>query len=714
MDIKSFFKLINRYKWLLILVPITAVTVTYFLVQNLPQQFKSNVQISTGLLDPTKAVITDQSVDLFKVNQQFSSITEKLIMKKSLDLLSYSLILHDLENPSKKFKKYSERVDSLNQEQRQDVIALYRDKLLSRSLLTVNDDKGKYKLFSIAASMGYMDWIIMKKLDVSHNDNSDYIDIAYTSENPDLSAFLVNTLATEFISSYTNDIHNNEANSNELLDSIVARKKAYMDSKNAALSSFKMSNGVINLPDQAGAVTSEITRYESQRTDISSKIDQDEAALSAINSKLRMGDSDNPGSTRNDNTALVNLRTQLQAANNYLVDHPTNIAGRRRLDSITRLLSAAREQNTNDNILDPRASKQSLVSQKNSFEISLASLKASFKTIDAQLTSLRSQYNKMMPYDANIQNMQREAELATKEYTDALDGYNKSKNIQSVSGFHMQIDQKGMPGNPEPSKRILYLAGAGIGSFALCLAFLLAVFALDNSVTTLRQLERATKAKSIGGLNTISGNERNIREIWNDKSGNQNYEIYRDLLRALRFEISNQMDAENKKILGITSLVTGEGKTLIAYGLAYAFAMTGKKILLIADELPVVKSDSKSLAKSQNFDTFLIKKEINTEDLITVLNKNMVQSSLLESQSFKSLQAGFDSLRADFDMVIIDVNSLHNMNIAKEWLLFTEMNVAVFSYGRTMGENDHELANYIKNKPGFIGWIMNKMELPKK
>jgi hypothetical protein len=92
----------------------------------------------------------------------------------------------------------------------------------------------------------------------------------------------------------------------------------------------------------------------------------------------------------------------------------------------------------------------------------------------------------------------------------------------------------------------------------------------------------------------------------------------------------------------------------------------------------------------------------------------MVQNSLLESQSFKSLQAGFDLLRADFDMVIIDVNSLHNMNIAKEWLLFTEMNVAVFSSGRSMNETDMELANYIKNKPGFIGWIMNKMELPKK
>ena len=131
-------------------------------------------------------------------------------------------------------------------------------------------------------------------------------------------------------------------------------------------------------------------------------------------------------------------------------------------------------------------------------------------------------------------------------------------------------------------------------------------------------------------------------------------------------------------------MVAGEGKTLIAYGLAYAFAMTGKKILLIADELPVVKSESQEIAKSQNFETFLVKKEISTEDLITILSKNMVKNSLLESQSAKSLLVGFEKLRAEFDLIIIDVNSLHDMNIAKEWLLFTEKNVAVFEAGRSL------------------------------
>jgi len=712
MDIKSFFKLIKKYKWLLILVPVVAVTITYFLVQNLPKQYKSNAEIATGLLDPSKKVISDESVDLFKVNQQISGIMEKMTRKKSINLLSYNLILHDLEEPQKRFRKYSEKIDSLNWNQRKEVIALYKDKLASKSLLTLNDDKGKYKLNSIVESMGYGEEAIRKKLDVSHADNSDFITVEYTSENPDLSAYVVNTLSSGFIDDYMSDLNVNENNSIGVLDSLVKKKEQVMNQKTAELSAFKRANGVLNLSEQASAINDQITKYEGQKADLLLQIDQDQAALNVIKTKLNGGDPDVAGNTRTDNLELISIRNQLQAASNNYVDRPT-VANRRKVDSLTNLLNNKRNQSTGDNVVNPLASRQDLLTKKSTLDVALGSAKASFKAIDAELTSLRAKFNSMVPYDADIQNKERDAELATKDYTTSLDSYNASKTIQNVSGFHLQIDQIGLPGNAEPSKRVIFLAGAGVGSFALTLGFLLILFVMDTSITTLRQLEKVTKSKTIGALNKINGGERHIREIWNDKSGNQNVEIFRDLLRALRFEIRNKMETDNKKILGITSLVSGEGKTFIAYGLAYAFAMTGKKILLITDVLPVIKSDSKELANSQDFEVFLVKKEIHTEDLITILNKNMVQNSLLESQSIKNLQNGFEVLKKEFDMIIIDINSLHNMNIAKEWLLFTETNIAVFEAGRSLDENDMELVNYIKNKPDFIGWIMNKMEFQK-
>lgn len=710
MDIKALLKLVNRYKWILILVPLVTVTITYFLVQKLPKQYKSTVDISTGLLDPTKKVISDQTVDFFRISQQFNSIMEKMKMKRIINLVSYDLIIHDLESPQHRFKKYSEKIDSLSHEQKQEVLALYKQKQASRSILALSDDKGKYKLYSIVESMWYGEEALRGQLDITHAENSDLIKVEYTSDNPDLSAYVVNTLAKEFIADYTYDVNANEANSNQLLDSLVTSKKASLDKATADLSSFKIARGVTDLPEQAAAVNGQIEKARSDKADIQLKIDQNQAALDEINNQLKSSDPGISGSSKSDNRELVNLITQQRVAQSVYVDHPTT-ANRYKLDSLTSALNVKRDQNSNDNILNPQANKQALYTQRTQLLVTLKSLKASFRIIDSQLATYSAQFSRMMPYGGELQNKQSTVEQANKDYTDALARYNNSKVIQNVNGFRLQIDQAGLPGNALPSKRAIYLAGAGFGSLALSLGFIMLMFSLDHSVNDLRQLERATKSKAIGALNMIQGNERYIKEIWNDKSGNQNYEIHRDLIRSLRFEISNAMDADGSKILGITSLFAGDGKTLIAYGLAYAFAMTGKKILLIADELPIVVSESQQIAKSQNFETFLIKKEISTEDLITILSKNMVKNSLLESQSAKSLLIGFEKLRTEFDLIIIDVNSLHDMNIAKEWLLFTEKNVAVFEAGKSISENDIEFVNYIKKKPGFVGWILNKMKV---
>ncbi len=708
MDIKSFLKTLNKYKLVVIFVVITTVTVTYFFVKNLPKQYKSNVEISTGLLDPTKKVISNETVDFFKISQQFNSIMEKMEMKKTINLLSYRLILHDLQLPQKKFKKYSKQIDSLSRQQKQAVISLYQQKLAFKALLTLNDDKGSYKLYSIIESMGYGEEDLRKKLDINHKDNSDLITIEYVSGNPELSAYVVNTLASEFIRSYSADVSNNANNSNELLDSLVKKKKAIMDEKTAQLSSFKKASGVLNLSEQASAVNAQIITYQAQQANMLSKIDQDVAAINTINSKLRNNDTDISGSSVADNRELINLTTQLQTANSNVIGGINVTVNRRRADSLRRLLDDKRIKNSNDNIIDPRVSRQSLVNQKNNLEISLAQEKGSLRAINVELSKLKAQFSSMVPYDADIQNYQNAADLATKDYTSSFDAYNESKTSQNINGFQLNIEQMGLPGNPEPSKRTIYVAGSGFGSLILCLGVLLIISATDNSINSISQLESVTQSKVLGALSKIEGNERHIREIWNDKSGNKSFETYRKLLRSMRFEINDNMNNEHTEIIGITSLFPGEGKTFVAYSLTYAFAMTGKKVLLIADELPVVESAEKGLVLSQNFETFLVKKEIVTEDLITVLNKSMVQSSLLESQTIENLHVGFEKLRKEFDIILIDVNNLQDINIAKEWLLFTDKNIAIFEAGKNIQNSDMHLVKYLKEKPGFLGWILNK------
>jgi succinoglycan biosynthesis transport protein ExoP len=712
MDIKSFLRLLNRYKWLLIIVPVLVALVTYYFTKNLPKQYSSEVRISTGLLDPSKKLISTETTDFFKISQQFSNIIEKLKAKKITNLLSYNLMIHDLQGPDKAFRSYSKQLDSLSTDQKNELLSLLKDKLSKKNILTLGDNNGKYRVYDIIGSMGYSEEALTDKIEISHVENSDYIDIAFQSENPDLSAYVVNTLASEFISNYSADINTNQNASIVLLDSLLQRKEQLMNEKNIALSNFKRTKGVLNLNEQSATVYSQISEYEAQRAQALRLIQSNQGAIAIIEGKLRGSDPYVKGSSRNDNQEIIRLKKQLEIANANYIDNNFNPRDQRKIDSLSRILSEKSATNIDENVLDPRTSKQNLVQQKLSLEIALQQAKSSIRTLDNQLSTLRARYQSMVPYDADIQNYEREADLATKDYMAALDIYNNNRTKQKM-GLQLEIDQAGLPGNPEPSKEILYTAGAGFGSLVLCLSFLFLLFVADSSIVTLGQLELSTKSKALGQINFVEGSEKSIRSIWADKSGNANYDTFKDLLRSFRFEVGHKMDADGSKILGITSLVDGEGKTFISYSLAYAFAMTGKKILLIADDQPVIKSDSKALSTSQNFQKFLIKKEIHVEDLITFMNKNTEKESLLEIQNINNLKAGFEVLRREFDLIIIDINSLSDMNITKEWLLFAEKTICVYESGRAMKDGDKKNVEYIKKHPGFAGWVLNKYRFEK-
>lgn len=710
MNINSYLKRIFRYKWALILIPVACVIITYFLVQNLPKEYSSEVQISTGLLDPSKKIISDENVDFFKVSQQFSNIIERMKMKKIINLLSYNLILHDLERPSHAFRNYSEKIDSLNNSDKLEVVKLIRQKLQDKSILTPVDNKGRYKLYDIVGSMGYDEESLRKNLEITHADLSDFINIGFVSEDPELSAYVVNTMASVFIADYSTGVNMNQNNSIALLDSLLKKKEAVMNEKNAALSAFKRTKGVLNLGEQSATVYGQISQYEAQRAQALKEIQANQGAISIIEGKIRGNDPYVRGSNRSDNRDIIRLKGQLEAANARWIDGGFKAKDQKTIDSITQILNARGISNADENVLDPRASKQSLVQQKISLEVAMQQAKSSIKSLDRELSTLRARYASMVPFDADIQNYERDADLATKDYMAALDRYNNTRTEQNI-GLKLTIDQVGLPGLPEPSKKIIYLALAGILSFLVVLSVVLVSAVLDSSLNSSEQLTLATDFPVLGTLNYLNKSERSIREIWKHEDHNS-YGIYKDSIRSLRFEIAKRMINDSQNILGVTSLRPQEGKTYFAYNLAYAFARIGNKVLLIGEE-PKASNESNTaeLVKSQNFQSFLIKKEIVAEDLITILNKNGADTSILEIQNEKSIKAGFDVLKKQFDFIIIDINSMSDTNIAKEWLSFTEKNVAIFEAGKTIDNIEKSHIKYLKDQGGFMGWILNKVQL---
>jgi succinoglycan biosynthesis transport protein ExoP len=711
MDIKSFLKLLNRYKWILILIPLVATVVTYFLVKQLPKTYSSEAKIATGIVDPSKKVAGAPQVDYFQMSQEFNNIIEKMKMRKIISILSYNLILHDLENPSGTFKPYSEKLDSVSAPERKKLIELYRRNLQAKVPLSPAENKGQFKLYDIINSMGYGEVALNKNLEIVHPDNSDFIDVKFVSNNPLLSAFVVNTLSNEFIRNYGIDVNFNQGQNNQVLDSMLQVKEKDMNAKNLALKDFKMKNGVLNLDKQSQLVYAQITAAEDKKAQVVGNIQANQSAIANIESRLRSNDPNMGKNVVRDNAAILNIRSQLEIANRRYVDGNFKPEDKKRIDSLSNIQIALSSNNSDKYIVDPRESRQGLLAQKYVLETTVAQLTGSVRSIDAELATARSKYDAMVPFDANIQNYTRDADMATKDYLEALNRINTTQTQQNM-GLKLQIAQVGLPGLPEKSKTIVFTVLSGVATFAICFAILLALFITDSTINTTQQLAYATQSRIVGSLNLITEGDKSIKSIWENTGTNNSYNIHKELLRSLRFEVNDLLAADDSKILGITSLVAGEGKTFVAANLAYAYAMTGKKILLIGGEQAApVLSDSKQLARTQNFETFLVNREITVDDLITKLSKVDHHKSLLEIQNERNLRSGFDVLKKQFDIIIIDIESLTDINIAKEWLSFTEKSLAVFGAGRSLTEADKDLVVFLKKQPGFIGWVINKVRL---
>src|SRR5690606_26363933 len=153
-DIKGLLAYFWRYKWLIVSIPIICVGITFFLVKDLPQKYKSTTQLATGITDRFKEIVSGGQLDYFRVNQQFGNVMEVMQSKRVIDILSYRLILHDLQHIDAPLTPIPTQLVELTDAERGEVVALYQSMLTRGELITPRIN-GEYPLFDYFTLMGY-------------------------------------------------------------------------------------------------------------------------------------------------------------------------------------------------------------------------------------------------------------------------------------------------------------------------------------------------------------------------------------------------------------------------------------------------------------------------------------------------------------------------------------------------------------------------------
>jgi|GEM_PF-457177 len=721
-NLKDFLKYLQGYKWVIVIVPTICLAFTYFFVKTLPKTYKSEALISTGVTQQfQQAVVANgQSMDNFKLNQQFGNILEIMRSKRLLNGLSYKLIIHDLKNEAVAFKPYGPLVQKMSKVERQEAINAYTSMLINGAAISISDNEGKLKLYDILNESGYDAQSILKNLLMYRNGESDFIKVEYSSNNSALSAYVVNNLSNDFIDYYLDLGLSSQRKSIAFLDTLVKEKQAELTNKNQELSSSSVKVAEAMVSQKALEINQQrLIDIQTQRAQILRSISAIEGSITEVNRKLSGAGGyirqDNGG----ENAMIINLDDQIAAANQQYSNSNFKREFKNKIDSLQKIklrYITSNSGSTNSTVL-----KQELINQKIKLETDLASAKSSLSTTERQLNAISMQSGSgdgLLSVRTNNQEvMLKKADLASKEYNDAQALYEQN-SIYAKTMPRMTLAEPGLQGPAEPSKNMLYLGFSGISGLLTVLLALFISFILHPKISTAAQLQNVTKQRILGSLNMIADKNKDLRDIWKNTDDIKDYTTYKDLLRSLRFELCEELMGDNK-VLGITSLSKSEGKTFLANSLAYAMAMMGKNVLLICDNESDLLSvlTNKSTAQKQKFDneqkfeSFLVRKEIQIEDKITILKTNPANNSLLEVMDGKSLLAGFGILKETFDLIVIDIDSSHDMFKVKEWLMFCDKFISVFEAGNNIKSEDLSFIEYLAKQKNYLGWVLNKTKL---
>jgi len=708
MELSSYFSLVNKYKYVIIAVVLAAIAASYFLVKKLPEEYISSTQIATGIVDASKHLLdkdANPTAQQEEVNREFNNLTEILKLKKLIDNVSYQLIIHDLSSPTP-FRKLNHQFKDLSQPAIEHALVVYRAKLQNGEPLSLYD-KDENGLHELLISMKYDERSLRKDLDIERDAESDFISVTFSSENPQLSAFVVNALCKEFLNYYTVNVQQSETNAINFLANQVTKKRNTLNDKKDSLQQYKIKNGILNLDEQSKLIYAQILNYDDKKQLAEKDIAAYDGAIHNIDNRFNPKDRQYIESTISQyNQAITNTTDQLHTLNDEYVHSGFNPKYKVALDSLQKQLTDQINNGSDKYISDPRIAKDDLVKQKMTLEVTRDLAKYSVQSIDKVLNSLNAQKARLVPFDAIVKTYEFDINIASQEYLDALNKYNA---ISLQSNFSVKLSQvePASASSAEPSKKMLLIALSGFASLFLCLLVLFVLFYLDDTIKEPVDLVNKTQLPLLGSLNMISGAKPDLKKLW-DVENRQRMQEYKELLRSVRFEIDQELKGE--KVLGITSLGPGEGKTLVATSLAYSYSAINKKVLLIDGNFSNPTLSKTIQPKVFVEDYFRTSSYIERDNsAISVIGNRGGDITLLEINDEKNILQEFNDLRSRYDIILIDLPPLDSLNQSKEWILFTNKVIAVYEANRVITRSHSQYIDYLKHLHNkFSGWVLNK------
>ncbi len=468
-----------------------------------------------------------------------------------------------------------------------------------------------------------------------------------------------------------------------------------VDSK---VENIKVSHGMVDVSSQANTYVAGRTQAEQQLEDIIIKkqaiaylkqtVQEQHSGRHQMMAGIGIADPVVNALIGQYNTLVQKLETQdLPLSNPFRIQAESEIANLRK-----RIIDAS------DKVL---ASLE--IAQKNAARNAseFSSLIRSVPSIDRSITDVKREYNVLQSMYLMLYQKGVENEIALYAAS------NKSKEI--VAPYYEQT-----PVTPVPNTTYTMLLMMGV----LIPAGVLATRELlNNKILNEREIEQLTSVPVIGSVSKA-------RENTDIVTGERVRTGIAEQFRLIRANLEFMNAADRKKVIMITSSMSGEGKTFISINLALTLALAGKRVIVMEFDLRKPKiSERLNLSREGGISGYLagmteieqVIKPSGIHENLFVANCGPVPPNPGELLLLPKNEALISGLQQLFDIIVIDTAPVGMVSDALTLSRFAGVNLFVTRQGHTIKEQVRMLDGlYKEGKVRNAAIVFNGVEHQKR
>ncbi len=693
MDLYRAFKLIIKYFWLLVTVPIIAGGLMFFATRTESREFTSKATIYTGLTSGYSIESQAGSkVDYFATSAAFDNMLNILKSKNVLEETGLRLFIQammlDEPNPRIISQASYAKLQKITPDEVKALIVKNNPEETYRRLMEYkkqSSDNFIYELLNLTHKHYSVE--ALSKVSAKRVQGSDLLEISFKSDDPGITYQTLIMIIDVFFKVHSGLKLAQTSTVVDYFEKQLENSWQRLVNEENKLLEFNKTNKIINYHEQTKYVASQKEQFELSVQ----KAQMEQGAALSVLDRL-----ENEITNRHDvnlkTQRIGNLRNELLQINRLIekseIFNPGDISPEKKEELVKRKLDLENKiRFTVDSLFRLERNvdgveREYILTQWFENVIQLESANARIEVLNNKRVEFDSLYMFFAPLGATINRIERAIDVLEREYLSILHNLGlaklKQQNLELSSTMDI-LDKPFFPIVVQPSKRKLFVLIIAVFSAFFVLAGIFIIEFLDRRLKTVKKLEKTTGIPVAGAV--LSGSKKSRVDI-----GRLSRRAITDLIGHTLYNIETQ-NAKPPYLIKIFSHWLNEGKTFV--------------ISKLKDE---IKRLDFSVIVIQIRDEYT--EETNIEN--AVLIEETEYHAISQPDDWRNFISGLSMSTIDF--IIIEVPALSSFRLNSFLSKTSNLNYLLANASRTWSSADEHYIGKLRSvSDGHLFAILNNI-----